>query len=140
LSNSEKEESFDDINKNRVYNKSTRVLSIIKNWFDNNLLQLNLTKTCFINFSLNKLSLTGNNYLKAHQINYNEFNMNTVTAINDGSKCKCTSISSVQKIKYLDITINANLKWQNHIINTAGKLDYYSINFKPLATCYHPLP
>jgi len=70
-------------------NKSTRVLSIIKTWFDSNLLELNLTKTCFINFSINKLSLTGNNYLKTHQRNCNEYNINRVTTIiDDSSKSK----------------------------------------------------
>lgn len=56
-------------------------LSIIKSWFYNNLIELNSTKTCFMNFSINKLSLTGNNYLKANQIH--ELNINTVTAISD---------------------------------------------------------
>lgn len=87
--------SIDDINKNRIHNKSTHVLRFVKNWFDNNLLELNLTKTCFINFSINELSLTGNYYLNAHQINCNKFNIYTVVAIIDDSKCNCTSISSI---------------------------------------------
>lgn len=41
----------DDINKNIIHNKSTRV-SIVKTWSNNNLLELNLTQTCFINFNI----------------------------------------------------------------------------------------
>lgn len=70
---------------------------------DNNLLELNLTKTCFINFSINKSSPIGNNYLKPHKKkNCNEFSINTVIAINNDSRCNCTTIFyPVQKVKYL---------------------------------------
>lgn len=88
---------IDDINKNYIHNKSTHALSIVKTWFDNNLLELNLTKTCFMNFSINKLPPIGKNYLKAHLINCNEFNINTMSAISNDSKCNCTYISSVQQ-------------------------------------------
>jgi len=50
-----------DINKNHIHNKSTHVLSIIKTWLDNNLLELNLSKTCFVNMSKNNFSHVENN-------------------------------------------------------------------------------
>lgn len=31
------------------------------------------------------------------------------------SKCNRTSITSVQMVKYLGVTIDANLKWKNYI-------------------------
>jgi len=74
----------------------------------------------------------------AHLKNCNEFNMNTVSAISNGSKCNYTSISSVQKVKYLGITIDAILKWQNHIINTTRKIRLLFFKFKILSNILSP--
>jgi len=95
-------------------------------------LELNLTKTCFINFSINKSSPIGNNCFKAHQNNCDEFNINTVIAISNDSRCNCTTIYPVQKVKYLGITIDANLKWQDRIINTTRKIRLSFYKFKTL--------
>jgi len=56
-----------------------------------------------------------------------------VTANSDDSKCYCTSIFSVQKIIYLGIIIDANLKCQSHIINTTGKIRLLFYKFKTLS-------
>lgn len=122
---------IDDMNKNIICNKSTR-LSIVKTWFNNNLPELNLTQTCFINFSINKSSPIGNNYLKARQLNCNELNINTVAAISNYSKCNCTTVYPVKKVKYVCITIDANLKWQDHITNTTRKIRLLYHTFKTL--------
>lgn len=76
------------------------------------------------------MSLTGNYYLKAHETNCIEFNINTVTNINNYSKSNCISLLFLQskKIKYLGI--DANLKWQNHIISTAVKIRLLLFKFK----------
>jgi len=47
-------------------------------------------------------------------------------------------ISSVQKVKYLGVTIDANLKWQNHIINTTRKIRLLFYKFKTLSNILSP--
>lgn len=119
-----------DVNKNYIHNKSTLVLSTMKTWFDNNFLELNLSKTCFINFSINKMLHIENYYLKVHTINCFEYNLNKSNYLNSNySKCNCTSIFFVQKVKYIGITIDVNLKWKYHIQNTAKTKVKQDANF-----------
>jgi len=55
-----------------------------------------------------------------------------LTAISNDSRCNCPTIYPVQKVKCLGITIDTNLKWQDHIIDTIRKIRllFYNASIK----------
>lgn len=81
-------------------------MNTLKHWFDENLLSLNTEKTYFIPFSINKLKTDPEIEITIH--NYCKCN---------GTNCKqtCSTLSSTNRIKYLGIFIDQNLKWTTHI-------------------------
>lgn len=60
-------------------------------------------------------------------------------SINNDSRYYCsTTCYPVQKVKYLGFTIDANLKWKNHIINTIGKIKLLFYKFKTNSNILSP--
>lgn len=91
-----------------VFKKANIGLTSIKKWLDFNLLALNIDKTTFIPFSLNKTGLptVENNYnLKIHSKN----------CANIYNNCNCPKLRPSTHVKYLGIFIDQNLKWNFHI-------------------------
>jgi len=87
-----------------------------------------------MNISINNVSHIEIDYLKSHQNNCSECKINTTNANRNLRECNCTSILSVQKIKYLVTyyTINSNLKWQHYIKNITSRIKLLFYTFKTL--------
>jgi hypothetical protein len=102
-----------------VYSTAEENILNIKKWLDKNTLSLNIDKTNYITFSINRLGQpANNNKLRLHSgCNYNLNN------------CDCPTINKVSCIKYLGITIDEYLKWDVHIKSICRKMRYLSFKF-----------
>jgi hypothetical protein len=92
-------------------NNINTVFKILSDWFNQNLLSLNLTKTQFTNFTIK------NNNQTEININYNN-----------------KFIPPVTYRKFLGLTVNCSLIWINHIDSLTKKLStscYLNQNIKP---------
>lgn len=81
-----------------------RVLELVKTWFDQNILSLNVLKTKFLPISLAPKSDPNFNYLTLHSCGnlQNDF-------------CQCEIIERVDCYKYLGVIFDTRLKWSAHI-------------------------
>lgn len=102
-------------------NNALQSLMILKKWFDQNLLSLNITKTKFMTVSLSKLS---------------DYNLQNLVIHNCGnymnSSCECKSIEKVNNYKYLGIVFDTRMTWELHINLLTKKLRQYFFAFKQL--------
>lgn len=87
----------------RIFLEAERVLSIVKHWFD--LLTLNIEKTKFVCYSMNKKGLPNDDSLIIHDYNCDNYQN---CAYN-------TEINSVSSIKYLGVYFDNHIKWDSHI-------------------------
>jgi len=98
-----------------VYEKAHQGFRQISNRLkDRNYLILNVEKTVFMPRS----------QLKKNDINYNNITIHDcdINKICDSQNCK--SIKKVEKIRYLGIIFDKNLRWNLHINNLLGKLRF----------------
>lgn len=95
-------------------NSVEKDLKLIKRKFDNKLLTINYTKTFYVPFT---------------SYNTNLPNFNKLTIIDDNN---IFEIASTDKIKYLGVIIDTNLKWHHHINYTVQKLRGLVFKFKKL--------
>lgn len=86
-------------------------LKKIINWFSNNNLTLNNNKTVFVTFSNSIKSTTNISILKAHD----PFCKSII-------QYKCPVINTVNNTKYLGVTFDKHLRWNNHISKLNLKL------------------
>lgn len=93
---------FEGSDWDEVKNKVSSEMKIIKHWLDQNLLSLNITKTKFINFSIQR----------SPNHNISEINIQNTDYI----------IHNTRKIKYLGVILDENLKWQEHILYITDKI------------------
>lgn len=97
---------------------------VIDEWFSNNSLEINYDNSKFIAFT-NDIKTTP---LKNEIIIHKKFNCNTIT-------CTCPNLIKHPFIKYLGITIDQHLKWNNHIeyiIVKLRQLTYFFIIAKKI--------
>lgn len=103
-----------------LYIKGNLIFACIRTWLRDNLLTLNLNKTCYIQ--------------------YNHRNLDTGNGITD--------ISMVEEVKYLGVYIDAKLRWQKHIDYTGKRLRktiYKFVQLRPILsptlikTVYHAI-
>lgn len=94
-------------NVEKLYNKANNIFKIVKSWFNNNFLDLNLNKTKHIIFNIQNVN---------HDIQWN-LNIQNTSNPNSNLDNNCTSINidRVYSIKYLGIYIDSQLKWNIHI-------------------------
>ena len=96
-------------------------LKLLKLWCNENGMQVNVLKTKYINFGFKTFDLP--QQLKYHTVDCG-FNV-----------CNCQCIEKVSSFKYLGVTIDSKLTWENHITELHGKLRnsirtfYYLRNF-----------
>jgi len=113
-----------DSNWDTVWRKCEADMLIIDEWFSNNRLEINYDKSKFIAFT-NDIKTTP---LKNEIIIHKKFNCNTIT-------CTCPKLIKHPFIKYLGITIDQHLKWNNHIeyiIVKLRQLTYFFIIAKKI--------
>ena len=100
-----------------VYEKACRGFNQIINILNNRNLSLNVDKTVFMPFSINKTDCNFNTIAVHGCVNNNICNQEN-----------CKIIKIVGKIRYLGVIFDNNLKWNFHINNLLGILRF--ITFK----------
>jgi len=76
----------------KLYNKANIIFKIVKSWFNNNYLDLNLNKTKHIIFNIQNVN---------HDIQWNLNLQNTSTPNSNSEYCTSINIDRVYSIKYL---------------------------------------
>lgn len=104
---------FEDKSWEQVFKKANETMKLVYSWLNTNRLTINKTKTMYVSFSINNKTQPSPN----HKLQLHEFMCQTETR-----ECNCYEIKSTRTITYLGITIDNNLKWQDHISVTVSKL------------------
>lgn len=93
----------------------------IMKWLNHNLLTINLDKTKYMTFRIKNDSLpeTENFTLRVHDCN-------------GVSECQCYKLARTEKIKYLGVMVDQNLRWIDHIKLLAGRVRKLIYIFKGL--------
>lgn len=112
-------------NWNETAMNAERALSTVMKWLSTNLLTLNVNKTKFITFSINKSGQPLTPIaLRAHSC----FNQTSHPL------CDCPKLESTQTIKYLGVIVDCHLKWHQQINSIVGRLRKLLYVFKKLRT------
>jgi len=96
---------FNDNCLDKLYYKANAGLSFVKQWLDNNSLELNFDKSYYLHFSISKWNIDMSRY---KIVLYN----NTISSQKNVGGYVLKTLNSV---KYLGIFIDENLKWNIHI-------------------------
>jgi len=94
--------------------KANNVIKDIKDWFDNNLLELNLNKSKYIHFNINSI-------VNSPELNICIHSFKCQSGICDN----CVILENSNYIKYLGLTLDCKFKWNYHInilTNTIQKM------------------
>lgn len=102
---------YKDNSWNSLRNKVEKDLILFKNWFDRKLLTINIKKTMYLPFALYINGLPNYNTLKI-----------------GGTQ----SIQMTNSIKYLGVTLDPHLRWNEHIKSVTHKLRCILFRFKQL--------
>lgn len=102
-----------------------RGLGKIMDWLSNNILTLNVAKTMFLTFAINKGQLPQSEFfsVKAHTCN-NSYLRNHY--------CQCSNLNRTTTIKYLGILLDETLTWKPHITATSNRIRKLIYVFKTL--------
>lgn len=101
-------------------NRTYICLDLIKNWCDNNNLQLNLTKSKYIIFNISNYICTS--YSSISELCIHFYNCKYLNL-----PCNCVSLEGVYNIRILGIILDQRLKFAHHIYsvkNSIKKLFY----------------
>lgn len=95
-----------------VFERAERAVTYVKTWMDLNYLTLNLNKTNFMCFAMNKKGLSNKNVIKIHSDRCD---------FSEGCACSGT-VRSVESTKYLGVYFDQFLKWTTHTEYVKNKL------------------
>lgn len=112
---------FEDTDWNKLTDKITNDLTVIKKWFDQNCLTLNVSKTKCLPISLRNAG----GYMK-------EMKLHACDNINNQT-CSCHVIEYVSSYKYLGVIFDSKLTWKEHITSTNNRLRKLVYAFKQLS-------
>lgn len=102
-------------------------ISMITSWLEDSLLSLNVKKTKYVCFSKTSFSSPPHDFrLLIHTYPCNRL------ITNRPSKCLCLDIERTKTIKYLGITLDANLNWSEHITLLSARVRKLIYIFKNL--------
>lgn len=93
---------------------------MLKNWFTNNILTINATKTKYMTFT--NFGTVPNIDLLLHNCT-------------DLTKCTCIPLEKVDRHKYLGVILDNKLKWDGHIQALITRIRSYSYAFRTLRNC-----
>lgn len=97
-------------------------LEKISNWLRQNLLTINIQKTYYMPFTINRSTQPKTELkLKIHK-----------STCEDSQQCQCENIKPTNVIKYLGVTLDKNLIWKEHIQNISGRVRKLIMTFKEL--------
>lgn len=113
---------FNGINWTQTFNKAENGISILNNWFKNNLLTLNSKKTKYLCFHKTSFSQPPtNSSIRIHSCNQ--------TLNND---CNCDVLERTDTIKYLGVILDDNLNFKAHIHCLSKRIRKTAAIFKKL--------
>lgn len=96
---------FEGLTWESVFNAANRGLNVVSTWLKANLLTLNISKTNYICFSINKVTEPDNSLkVKIHDCD----------GI-DWQGCTCATLERVACTKYLGVIVDQRLSWHPHI-------------------------
>lgn len=110
---------IEDKNWDILFEKATRDISLLKKWFDQNLLTLNIAKTKFMPIYLRNSAGTQVSSITLHTCGETE-------------GCSCGAIERVNSYKYLGVVFDSKLTWKEHITYVNTKLRKLIYAFKQL--------
>ncbi|RVE51752.1 hypothetical protein evm_003555 [Chilo suppressalis] len=113
---------------NEVKITAEKGLSKVTAWLENSLLSLNVNKTKYICFSINKASSPK----KSFSLAIHTYPCNLLSDI--PSDCNCAKLDRVKSFKYLGVMIDEHLKWDAHISLISGRIRKLMYVFKNLRT------
>lgn len=96
----------------QTHTQATGVMDRIAKWFELNSLTVNISKTKYITFSINKTGQPTESEITLHQNNCSASNRD----------CNCQKIEKVESIRYLGLTLDQHLKWQEHIQGLVSRI------------------
>jgi len=96
---------------------------LIKNWCDNNNLQLNLTKSKYIIFNISNYMCTS--YSSISELCIHSYNCKYLNL-----PCNCVPLERVYNIKYLSINFDHRLKFAGHIYSVNNSIRKLFYKFK----------
>jgi hypothetical protein len=111
---------FDGSDWEEVTESATRDLSLVKRWFDQNSLTVNVSKTKFLPIALRSNLNTNIERLKLHTCDLNT------------NHCQCESISKVNSHRYLGIVFNSSMNWSAHVDYLKSKVRKFIFVFRQL--------
>jgi len=94
-----------------TYRRAEMGLSKIHNWLNDSLLSLNHEKTFFITFSATAADQPIKDSMTIHTVTCQNYQL-----------CNCHIIKRVNKLKYLGVMVDCNLRWDEHITYLAKKV------------------
>lgn len=112
---------FEGKNWREVFDKTANDLAVLKTWFDQNVLTLNVTKTKYMPIYLRNRNDMMDLTLKLHTCG-NTRNIN----------CRCQAIGQVDEYKYLGVMFDSKMTWERHIKYLNSKLRKMTYAFKQL--------
>lgn len=99
--------------------------STVCQWLRNNILTLNVTKTNYMTFAIQKKSLPNNIAIRAH-------------CCNDVNRCSCPTLERVECVKYLGVYVDSCLTFKFHIDTLVSRLRKLIFIFKTLRHIAQP--
>lgn len=110
-----------------TFKTANESLSQVYNWLNTNLLTLNKEKTLYLAHTVNQKTQPDNHFkIKIHSQNCKNY-----------VNCSCLEIKSAKSVKYLGITIDRFLKWDEHVATTIKKtrnIQFIFYRLRPIIT------
>lgn len=108
---------------NELFKESNICLDLIKNWCDNNNLQLNLSKSKYVIFNISNSTSTSNRF-------NSDLCIHSYCCKFLKSPCNCIPLERVYNIKHLGINFDHRLKFVDHIYSVYNSIRKLFFKFK----------
>lgn len=107
-----------------VFYKIKQDMGKIKQWFAFHNLFLNMEKTKIVPFCMDRRNYPTEKNVRVHESGCSQVDEN----------CTCGQIEITRTCKYLGVEIDANLRWEEHIVGMVKRLRSYCHIFRTLRT------
>lgn len=111
-----------------VVSAAEKGMSLVSRWLDQNLLTLNVVKTNYIPFHINRATEPKFEYIKIHRNGC----LALLASPTSTYSCTCHCINKVDSIKYLGVCIDQNLSFEQHIIMLSKRVRKFIFLMKTL--------
>ena len=110
----------------QVFTKANNEMDIVKEWLDDSLLTLNIEKTKYLAFSIDKRGQPP------------DANSITIHQCMRRYQCNCEPLQKVLSLKYLGIVVDNKLRWADHIDLLSSRIRRLAYIFKDLRNILDP--